>query len=248
MNFDPAWLVKWIERLLARGVSQREIERITGVSRNKIHKIAHGERPHYDRLRQRPRSGEAGGAGPGGGVFGGHGMVPHVCVACRQTNTASGCHARGPRRGLFDRDPAPGSFTTALALFCDATTAGPMSGWGNLTALGIVAVVLVFIVTKILPDGHRKFIEQAELHSKAEAEARAASGGAARGVRARQSMEAKLGELSVQCAMHQAEMVKAQRKGAGRQAIKDRAGLQREKRALRRVAGLKKQRRLTLAR
>lgn len=32
--------------------------------------------------------------------------------------------------------------------------------WGNLTALGIVAVVIIFIVTKMLPDLHKKFVEQ----------------------------------------------------------------------------------------
>ena len=113
----------------------------------------------------------------------GHGMV-HMSVWPRRgiRIPQADAHARGPGAAFSDCDPAPGSFTTAWAPVPDAAMAGPMSGWGNLTALGIVAVVLAFIVTKILPDGHRKFIEQAELHSKAEAEARAAFLALARGV------------------------------------------------------------------
>jgi type III secretory pathway component EscR len=35
--------------------------------------------------------------------------------------------------------------------------------WGNLTALGIVAVVLIFIVTRMLPDLHAKFKAQSDV-------------------------------------------------------------------------------------
>jgi Na+/melibiose symporter-like transporter len=45
--------------------------------------------------------------------------------------------------------------------------------WGNLTALGILGAVLIWIVTRILPDVHQKFVAQAETHGKAMAESQA---------------------------------------------------------------------------
>ena len=49
----------------------------------------------------------------------------------------------------------------AFGLFAQAP-ADPLTGWGSLTALGIVAIVLVFIVTRMLPQIHLQFAEQAK--------------------------------------------------------------------------------------
>ena len=44
--------VCWIRRLLAKGVSYRRIQEITGAARDTIGKIARQERPDYERLRR----------------------------------------------------------------------------------------------------------------------------------------------------------------------------------------------------
>ncbi len=62
-------------------------------------------------------------------------------------------------------------FGIAIAMFAESDLGSPVGSWGQLTALGIVAVVLVFIVTKMLPNIHEKCMEQ----SKAFAEAMAAA-------------------------------------------------------------------------
>lgn len=41
------------------------------------------------------------------------------------------------------------------------------TSWANFTALGIVAVVLVFIVTRMLPDLHKRFVEQSSIFAAA---------------------------------------------------------------------------------
>jgi hypothetical protein len=38
--------------------------------------------------------------------------------------------------------------------------------WANLTALGIVGVVVIFLTTKMLPDLHKKFVEQSVIFSE----------------------------------------------------------------------------------
>jgi hypothetical protein len=58
-------------------------------------------------------------------------------------------------------------FAFALALFAE-TTIGDFSPWANLTALGIVGVVLIYIVTKLLPSLYEKFVRQTELHVEAQ--------------------------------------------------------------------------------
>ena len=49
----------------------------------------------------------------------------------------------------------------AFGLFAQVP-ADSLTGWGSLTALGIVAIVLVFIVTRMLPQIHLQFAEQAK--------------------------------------------------------------------------------------
>jgi hypothetical protein len=61
-----------------------------------------------------------------------------------------------------------GSFSTACCLLAaeDATVnsaRGVDFNWTDLTALAIVAITLCFIVIKMLPDLHAKFIEQSKL-------------------------------------------------------------------------------------
>jgi len=59
---------------------------------------------------------------------------------------------------------ATGGLAGATGLFADAAAGfDPLGGWGNLTALGILAVVLIFIVTKMLPDLHAKFVDTQKL-------------------------------------------------------------------------------------
>lgn len=54
-----------------------------------------------------------------------------------------------------------GLFGTAGCLF--AQTSDGLASWSDLTALGIVAVVAIFMVTKMLPDLHKKFVEQSQI-------------------------------------------------------------------------------------
>src|SRR3972149_10487765 len=53
--------------------------------------------------------------------------------------------------------------SSAVCLFAEQSAGGMMGGWESLTALGIVAVVLIFIVTKMLPALHKLFIEQSSI-------------------------------------------------------------------------------------
>lgn len=54
------------------------------------------------------------------------------------------------------------SLASAVGLFAEGG-GDTFGNWGNLTALGIVAVVIVFIVTKMLPDLHGKFVDQSKV-------------------------------------------------------------------------------------
>jgi len=58
-----------------------------------------------------------------------------------------------------------GAFGTALGLFAEGETAIP-DGWSSLSALGIVGVVLIFIVTKLIPDMHKKSVEQTQIFAE----------------------------------------------------------------------------------
>ena len=74
-------------------------------------------------------------------------------------------------------------FSTALLLFAAGieshqssvlssfpvgqAVANPIGPWGNLTALGIVAVVCVFVITKMVPGLHEKFVTQSDVFAKA---------------------------------------------------------------------------------
>ena len=62
-------------------------------------------------------------------------------------------------------------FAGAITLFAESSP-DPMREWEKLTALGIVALVLIYIVTKMLPSLHEKFVAQslafAEAMTKAE--------------------------------------------------------------------------------
>jgi hypothetical protein len=58
-----------------------------------------------------------------------------------------------------------GGMSSAWTLFAESAAAP--TDWGNLTALGAVIVVLIFIVTKMLPDLHQKSVEQTKIFSDA---------------------------------------------------------------------------------
>jgi hypothetical protein len=60
--------------------------------------------------------------------------------------------------------PLSCGFGLSIAFFAQVAP-GPPIEWGNLTALGIVAVVIIFIVTRMLPDLHKKFVEQSVVFS-----------------------------------------------------------------------------------
>lgn len=47
---------------------------------------------------------------------------------------------------------------TSLGLLAESV-ATPLDGWGNLTALGILAIVVIFLVTKMLPGLHAQITE-----------------------------------------------------------------------------------------
>ena len=53
----------------------------------------------------------------------------------------------------------------AGGLFAEGTTSDPVAPYANITALGIVAVVLIYTVTKILPNLHQRFIDQSTIFS-----------------------------------------------------------------------------------
>ncbi len=46
------WRVEWVQRLLAHGLSQRKVAKITGVSRGRVVLIANGRRPDYEAIRR----------------------------------------------------------------------------------------------------------------------------------------------------------------------------------------------------
>ncbi len=63
-----------------------------------------------------------------------------------------------------------GAFSLSwFLLAADETNGGSWLNfrWQDLTALAIVAVVLIFIVTKMLPDLHMKFIDQSKVFGEA---------------------------------------------------------------------------------
>ena len=60
----------------------------------------------------------------------------------------------------------------AFSIFLFAESANDQLGsWGQLTALGVVAVVLIFIVTRMLPSIHEQFVRQSEVFAAAMAKA-----------------------------------------------------------------------------
>lgn len=59
-------------------------------------------------------------------------------------------------------------FALAITIFAETNGGDQFMGpWSQLTALGIVAVVLVFIVTKMLPNIHDQFVSQAKTFADA---------------------------------------------------------------------------------
>jgi hypothetical protein len=59
----------------------------------------------------------------------------------------------------------------ACGLFAaDSTTSIPTSPWGELSALACVIGVLLFIVTKILPDLHQKSVDQSKQATECQVE------------------------------------------------------------------------------
>lgn len=54
-----------------------------------------------------------------------------------------------------------------MYLFAQAPVVDPLGAWGQLTALGIVAVVLVFIIVRMLPAIHVQFVQQATVFADA---------------------------------------------------------------------------------
>jgi transcriptional regulator with XRE-family HTH domain len=92
-------VVHMIRELLEAGFSQRQVEKLTLVSRGRIADIALGRRPDYEQIR-RQRENEA--RGPSGAPR----RCPHCgslvylpCVGCRARRARAAWHAAGrPRR------------------------------------------------------------------------------------------------------------------------------------------------------
>jgi hypothetical protein len=79
----PPTMVAWIEQLLRQGMSQREVHRRTGVSRGTIGRIARGQRPDHQALRQRKQTEELSlFVGPLQRCPGCGGLVEMPCRAC----------------------------------------------------------------------------------------------------------------------------------------------------------------------
>jgi len=55
----------------------------------------------------------------------------------------------------------------AGVLFAEGAAAPTGADWSNLTALGAVIAVLIFIVTKMLPQLHQQIVDQAKASSTA---------------------------------------------------------------------------------
>ena len=94
-------------------------------------------------------------------------------------------------------------FTIAIGLF--AQGGQTLEGWGQLTALGIVAVVLIFIVTKLLPQAADRFVKQTELHVDAQKAQQAEFVRVIDAIHARahddyQALAAAISQLQVHCA------------------------------------------------
>jgi hypothetical protein len=68
---------------------------------------------------------------------------------------------------IFDKLIVYGTFGWAFGLFAEGVAPTSVGGeWSNLTALGAVIIVLIFIVTKMLPDLHQKFVEQSKVFAE----------------------------------------------------------------------------------
>ena len=95
-------------------------------------------------------------------------------------------------------------FAFAMALFAE-TAAGDFGPWANLTALTIVGIVLIYIVTKLLPSLYEKFVRQTELHVEAQKAQQAEFVRVIDAIHARthddyQALAAAISQLQVHCA------------------------------------------------
>lgn len=101
-------ILEQIRSLLAAGLTQREIERRTGVARNTIAKIARGTRPDYEaRRREREARAMLQEAGPVERCPGCGAKVQMPCLACRINSMLE--QKRWDRNaGPLDRGAAPG--------------------------------------------------------------------------------------------------------------------------------------------
>jgi hypothetical protein len=99
-------LVQRVERLLAEGrLSQRNIAKLTGVSRGSVGAIAAGRRPDYEALRRRRQEQEPPKrTGPPQRCPDCGAMVLMPCLACELKRDARGAPGRrpGPRSGYPD--------------------------------------------------------------------------------------------------------------------------------------------------
>jgi hypothetical protein len=69
---------------------------------------------------------------------------------------------------MFDRYFIIGGLGAAMSLFAEGTMpATDIGSYGNLGALGVLSAVLIFIVTKMLPDLQQKFIDQSKIFATA---------------------------------------------------------------------------------
>ena len=101
----PPTMVARIEGLLEEGVSQREVHRRTGVSRGTIGKIARGERPDYEAVRQQRETEELTlFNGPVERCPGCGAMVEMPCRACGMLSRLARAGRRMRARPAQDRD------------------------------------------------------------------------------------------------------------------------------------------------
>ena len=62
-----------------------------------------------------------------------------------------------------------GGTMAALGLFAESAATPVPGEWGNITALAAVIGVLIFIVTRMLPDLHQKSVDQSKAYAESSA-------------------------------------------------------------------------------
>ncbi len=102
-------------------------------------------------------------------------------------------------------------FGVAIALFAESDAGGPIGNWGQLTALGVCAIVLIFIVTKMLPNIHEQFMKQSNAFAEAMARAQTEFAATADRIAQRQhddsaELSKRIAELREHCAAARAAL------------------------------------------